>query len=150
VGAHREGVGRQAGLSREMPPVSRIGPPVVRAGRTQPISPAVIADGPLVFVAGQVPMRDGQPAAPDIAGQTHAAIDMVEAILARAGCTLGDVVKTTVWLVDAADYPAFNAAYAQRFPPDRAPARSTVLSGLIAPVRVEIEAVAVLPARHAP
>ena len=47
-----------------------------------------------------------------------------------AGCTLEDVVKTTVWLTDAVDYPAFNAAYAERFPADQAPARSTVIAGL--------------------
>ena len=123
--------------------ITHIGPPVVRAGKTQPISPAVVAEGALVFVSGQVPMRDGQPAAPDIAGQTHVALDMIEAILVRAGCTLADVVKTTVWLVDAADYPAFNAAWGERFAPEKAPARSTVISGLIAPVLVEIEAVAV-------
>jgi enamine deaminase RidA (YjgF/YER057c/UK114 family) len=123
--------------------ITHIGPPVVRAGQIQPISPAVVAEGALVFVSGQVPMRDGQPAAPDIAGQTHVALDMVEAILERAGCTLADVVKTTVWLVDAADYPAFNAAWGERFAPETAPARSTVISGLIAPVLVEIEAVAV-------
>ncbi len=123
--------------------IAHIGPPVVRAGKTQPISPAVVAEGALVFVSGQVPMREGKPAAPDIAGQTHVALDMVEAILVRAGCTLADVVKTTVWLVDAADYPAFNAAWGERFAPETAPARSTVISGLIAPVLVEIEAVAV-------
>jgi enamine deaminase RidA (YjgF/YER057c/UK114 family) len=123
--------------------ITHIGPPVVRAGKIQPISSAVVAEGALVFVSGQVPMRDGQPAAPDVAGQTHVALDMIEAILERAGCTLADVVKTTVWLVDAADYPAFNAAWGERFAPETAPARSTVISGLIAPVRVEIEAVAV-------
>jgi enamine deaminase RidA (YjgF/YER057c/UK114 family) len=123
--------------------ITHIGPPVVRAGKTQPISPAVVAEGALVFVSGQVPMRDGKPAAPDIAGQTHVALDMIEAILARAGCTLADVVKTTVWLVDGGDYPAFNTAWGERFAPDTAPARSTVISGLIAPVLVEIEAVAV-------
>ena len=123
--------------------ITRIGPPVVRAGKTQPISPAVVAEGALVFVSGQVPMRDGKPAAPDIAGQTHVALDMIEAILERAGCTLADVVKATVWLVDGADYPAFNAAWGERFAPETAPARSTVISRLIAPVLVEIEAVAV-------
>ena len=123
--------------------ITHIGPPVVRAGQTQPISPAVVAEGALVFVSGQVPMRDGKPAAPDIAGQTHVALDMIEAILERAGCTLADVVKATVWLVDGDDYPAFNAAWRERFAPETAPARSTVVSGLIAPVLVEIEAVAV-------
>lgn len=126
-----------------MDAITHIGPPVVRAGKTQPISPAVVAEGALVFVSGQVPMRDGQPAAPDIAGQTHVALDMIEAILVRAGCTLADVVKATVWLVDGDDYPAFHAAWGERFAPETAPARSTVISGLIAPVLVEIEAVAV-------
>ena len=123
--------------------LTHIGPPVGRAGKTQPISPAVVAEGALVFVSGQVPMRDGQPAALDVAGQTHVALDMIEAILERAGCSLADVVKATVWLVDGADYPAFNAAWGERFAAETAPARSTVISGLIAPVLVEIEAVAV-------
>ncbi len=124
------------------PGIRHVGPPVERAGKVQPISPAVIADDRLVFVAGQVPMRNGQPAGDDIASQTHYTIDLIEAILQRAGCGLGDVVKTTVWLVNAGDYPGFNEAYAQRFPAATAPARSTVISGLIAPVLVEIEAVA--------
>lgn len=127
--------------------IEHIGPPVVRGGVTQPISPAVAASGRFVYVSGQVPMRAGLPVAPDITGQTFAVIDMVAEILARAGCTLADVVKVTVWLVDGDDYPAFNAAYGQRFAPETAPARSTVISGLIAPVLIEMEAVAVLGAR---
>lgn len=124
------------------PGIRHIGPPVERAGKVQPISPAVIADERFVFVAGQVPMRNGQPAGDDIASQTHYTLDLIEAILQRAGCTLADVVKTTVWLVNPKDYPGFNDAYAERFPAATAPARSTVISGLIAPVLVEIEAVA--------
>lgn len=124
------------------PCIRHIGPPVERAGKVQPISPAVLVDDRLVFVAGQVPMRNGQPAGDDIASQTHYTLDLIEAILQRAGCTLADVVKTTVWLVDAKDYPGFNDAYAERFPAATAPARSTVIAGLIAPVLVEIEAVA--------
>ncbi|GAA5233273.1 RidA family protein [Verticiella sediminum] len=117
---------------------------VVRAGQVQPIAPVVIADGPLAFVSGQVPMVQGRPAAEDIAGQTHAALDMIEAVLASCGATLADVVKATVWLTRAEDYPGFNAAYAERMG-GAPPARSTVVSGLIAPVLVEIEAVAVVP-----
>ncbi len=124
------------------PGIEHIGPPVERAGKVQPISPAVVVEDRLVFVAGQVPMRNGQPAGEDIASQTHYTLDLIEAILQRAGCTLADVVKTTVWLVNAKDYPGFNEAYAERFPAATAPARSTVISGLIAPVLVEIEAVA--------
>lgn len=124
------------------PGIRHLGPPVERAGKVQPISPAVVVDDRLVFVAGQVPMRNGQPAGDDIASQTHYTLDLIEAILQRAGCTLADVVKTTVWLVDAKDYPGFNDAYAERFPAATAPARSTVIAGLIAPVLIEIEAVA--------
>ncbi len=124
------------------PAIHHVGPPVSRAGQVQPISPAVVVDDRLVFVAGQVPMRDGKPAGEDIASQTHYTLDLIEAILRREGCTLADVVKTTVWLVNAEDYPGFNAAYAERFPAATAPARSTVIAGLIAPVRVEIEAIA--------
>ncbi|QHE85702.1 RidA family protein [Hydrogenophaga sp. BPS33] len=127
------------------PAIRHVGPPVQRAGVVQPISPAVIADDRFVFVAGQVPMREGKAAGEDIASQTHYTLDLIEGILRQAGCTLADVVKTTVWLVNAADYPGFNAAYAERFPAATAPARSTVISGLIAPVLVEIEAIAVRP-----
>lgn len=130
-------------MSRSPNDIEHLGA-VVRAGRRQPISAAVAWDR-LVFVSGQVPMTDGRPSAPDIAGQTRDTLERVGAILAEAGCTLADVVKTTVWLTDAADYPAFNAAYAACFPAARAPTRSTVIAGLIAPVKVEIEAVAVRP-----
>lgn len=124
-------------------PIEHFGP-VVRAGIEQPLSLAVAWDR-LVFVSGQVPLVNGQPAAPDIAGQTLATLDLVQDILARTGCRLQDVVKATVWLTDAADYPAFNAAWRERFPPSTAPARSTVIAGLIAAVKVEIEVVAVRP-----
>ncbi len=129
------------------PGIEYVGPPVQRAGLVQPISPAVVVEDRLVFVAGQVPMRNGQPAGEDIASQTHYTLDLIEDILKRAGCTLADVVKTTVWLVNAQDYPGFNAAYAERFRAATAPARSTVISGLIAPVLVEIEATALRPPR---
>lgn len=125
-----------------------VGGPVVRAGVVQPISQATVANG-LIFVAGQVPMVAGQPAAPDIAGQTHCVIDMVAAILAQAGAGLEHVVKVNVWLTDQADYPGFHAAYGERFTHAPHPARSTVISGLIAPVKVEMEVVAVLPSTTA-
>ncbi|MBU4609549.1 RidA family protein [Achromobacter sp. GG226] len=131
-------------MSAPRPGITRLGGPVMRAGQRQPITPVVLANGPLAFVSGQVPMIDGRPAADDIAGQTHATLDMIEALLAHAGARLSDVVKVNVWLTRAEDYPGFNAAYAERMG-EAPPARSTVISGLIAPVLVEIEAVAVVP-----
>lgn len=122
--------------------IEHIGGPVLRGGQAQPITPVIRVDAPLVFVAGLVPMVDGKPAAPDIAGQTRCVIGMVEAELKKAGCSLADIVKVTVWLTDKDDYPAFNAAYAEIFGTSRPPTRSTVISGLIAPVRIEMEVVA--------
>jgi enamine deaminase RidA (YjgF/YER057c/UK114 family) len=125
--------------------IEHIGGPVLRGGQAQPITPVIRVDAPLVFVAGQVPMHNGQPAAPDIAGQTRYVIGMIEAELKKAGCSLQDIVKVTVWLTDKEDYPAFNATYAEIFGTERPPARSTVISGLIAPVLIEMEVIAAGP-----
>lgn len=122
--------------------IEHIGGPVFRGGQAQPITPVIRVDAPLVFVAGQVPMVAGLPAAPDIAGQTRHVIGMVEAELKKAGCGLADIVKVTVWLTDKADYPVFNEVYAEVFGTERPPTRSTVVSDLIAPVRIEMEVVA--------
>ncbi len=125
--------------------IEHIGGPVLRGGQAQPLSSVIRVDAPLVFIAGQVPMLNGQPAAPDIAGQTRYVISMIETELKKAGCGLEDIVKVTVWLTDKSDYPAFNAAYAEIFGTEKAPTRSTVISGLIAPVLIEMEAVAAVP-----
>ena len=62
--------------------------------------------------------------------------------LEAAGLTLADVVKTTVFLVDIADFPAFNEVYAEYFPTDP-PARSTVeVPALALGARIEVEAIA--------
>ncbi|MFT8778109.1 MAG: RidA family protein [Gluconacetobacter liquefaciens] len=109
----------------------------------------VETSGNLLFISGQVPMSEGKPVGEDIATQTHAVIDMIAAILHQHGCRLDDIAKTMVWLTDPADYPAFNAAYATRFAVD-SPARSTVIAQLIASVRIEMEAIAILPAGTRP
>lgn len=127
---------------RDRSVIRHIGGPVLRGGQAQPITGVIRVDGPLVFVAGQVPMRDGKPAAPDIAGQTRHVIAMVEAELRKAGCGLDDIVKVTVWLTDKGDYPAFNAVYAEIFGTEHPPTRSTVVSDLIAPVRIEMDVIA--------
>ena len=61
-----------------------------------------------------------------------------------AGCGLGDVVKAMVWLADRADFPGFNAVYAEYFPDDP-PARSAVVNDLLVDVRVKVEVVAFKP-----
>jgi len=111
-----------------------------------PYSQAIVANG-FVYVSGQTANdpATGKFAGGDAAAQTARIIDNLAAILSAAGASLTDVVKTTVFLHNIADFSAMNAVYAQRFG-DAPPARSTI-GGLDLPggASVEIEAVAVLP-----
>lgn len=112
-----------------------------------PLSPAVRA-GDFVFVSGQVPVIDGQIVSGGIAAETRAVLENIRSCLQLAGCTLDDVVKTTVWLRDRDDFRAFNAVYAEFFP-TRPPARSTAESRLMIDIAVEIEAIAYNPSQGA-
>ena len=110
-----------------------------------PLSPAVRA-GDFVYVSGQVPVgKDGMVVQGGIAEQAEQVLQNIKAALALAGCTMEDVVKTTVWLEDARDFGTFNAVYAKHFPKDP-PARTTVESRLMIDIKIEIEAVAYRPA----
>ena len=113
-----------------------------------PYSQGIEAAG-LIFVSGQLPLdpATGQLAAPDIAGQTKQALENLRAVLEAVGAALRDVVKTTVFLCDMGDFAAMNEVYAQFFT-DECPARSAVeVSALPRGAQVEIEAIAVKPAR---
>jgi 2-iminobutanoate/2-iminopropanoate deaminase len=102
-----------------------------------------LAVGPFVFVSGQIPLDpQGNLVQGDIVVQTCQVIANLKAILAAAGLTLKDVVKTTVFLADLADFQEMNRAYAEFFP-GHPPARSTVqVAGLPRGVSIEIEAIA--------
>ena len=79
---------------------------------------------------------------PDVGEQTEQALTNMGAILEAAGSSLDKLVKTTVFLVDLADFGAMNEVYARRVG-DRPPARSTIgISQLPVGARVEIEAIA--------
>ena len=109
-----------------------------------PLSPAVRA-GDFVFASGQVPVgADGIVVAGGITEQTEQVLRNLAAALALAGCSLADVVKTTVWLEDARDFGAFNAVYARHFAKEP-PARTTVESRLMIDINIEVEAVAYRP-----
>jgi 2-iminobutanoate/2-iminopropanoate deaminase len=100
--------------------------------------------GDLVFVAGQlgVSPETGGLVAPGVAEQTEQALTNMALILEAAGSGLDKLVKTTVFLVDLADFGAMNEVYARRVG-DRPPARSTIeVAALPTGARVEIEAIA--------
>ena len=108
-----------------------------------PYSQAIRAGG-FLFCAGQVGLDPDSGALVEggIEAQTRRALDNVKAVLAGAGLSLQDVVKTTVFVTDLADFGALNAIYAEYFTSDP-PARSTVqVAGLPAGAVVEIEVIA--------
>ena len=100
--------------------------------------------GDLVFVAGQlgIALETGALAGPGVAEQTEQIMRNLGAILEAAGSGLDKLVKTTVFLIDLADFGAMNDVYAAHVG-ERPPARSTVqIAGLPSRALVEIEAVA--------
>jgi 2-iminobutanoate/2-iminopropanoate deaminase len=92
-----------------------------------PYSQAV-AEGGFLFASGQIPIdpSTGELVAGGIEAATERVLANMEAVLKSAGLSFTDVVKTTVFLVRAEDFPAMNAIYARRFGEHR-PARSTVI-----------------------
>ena len=100
--------------------------------------------GELVFVAGQlgIVLESGELAGESVGEQTEQVMQNMSAILEAAGSGLDKLVKTTVFLLDLADFAGMNEVYA-RHVGDRPPARSTIgISELPSGARVEIEAVA--------
>jgi 2-iminobutanoate/2-iminopropanoate deaminase len=109
-----------------------------------PYSQAIVTDD-VVYTAGQVALdpQSGELVGKTVAEQTEQALKNISAVLAAAGSSLGQVVKTTVYLADMADFAAMNEVYAKHFGGHR-PARSTVqAAGLPKGARVEIDAIAV-------
>jgi 2-iminobutanoate/2-iminopropanoate deaminase len=107
-----------------------------------PYSQAVAA-GPFVFVSGQIPLNlQGEMVRGDIVVQTVQVIENLKAVLKAAGLSLQDVVKTTVFLADMADFAEMNRVYGEFFS-EKPPARSTFqVASLPRNAAVEIEAVA--------
>lgn len=108
-----------------------------------PYSQAIIAGG-FLFTAGQIALDPvtAQVVEGDVVAQTKRVLQNLEAVLAAAGASWKDVVKTTVFLQDMKDFPRMNEVYSAVMG-DARPARSTVqVAGLPRGVLVEIELVA--------
>jgi len=103
-----------------------------------------VAAGGFVFVSGQIPLGpDGKLAEGGIKEQAERCIVNLAAILESSGSGLGDVVKTTVYMRDLAQFPEMNEVYARHFKAP-CPARATVeVSALPKGALVEIDAIAV-------
>ena len=103
-----------------------------------------VAAGNTAYISGQLPIdpATGEFAGADIASQTRQSLKNMQAILAANGMTFANVVKTTIFLTDLADFATVNGIYATRFPADP-PARSCVqVAALPAGAKIEMELVA--------
>lgn len=110
-----------------------------------PYSQAIKANG-FLFTSGQIPLdpETGQITVVDVVAQTRQVMANLQAVLAAEGLTFDDVVKTTVYLTDLADFSRMNDVYASYFG-SAPPARSTMqVAALPKGAKVEIEVVAVL------
>ncbi len=108
-----------------------------------PYSQAIRA-GSLLFLSGQIPLdpATGTMIDGDITAQTHQVFANLKAVLAAAGATFDDVVKTTVYLADMNEFAIVNGIYGTYFS-SPAPARATVqVARLPKDCRVEIDLVA--------
>lgn len=114
----------------------------------KPIAPYSlgIKAGNFVFVSGQVAFDSltGEVVGTSTAEQTEQALKNLRDVLEAAGSSLEHVVKTTVFLTDLNDFKEMNAVY-RKFFENNPPARSTVQAGLVLGLKVEIEAIAIIP-----
>lgn len=113
-----------------------------------PYSQAILSErggARTLYCSGQIPLdpATGELVTGDIVAQAERVLENVAAVLREAGMAFSNVVKTTVFLADLADFAKMNEVYAKRFPVSP-PARSTVqVAALPRGARVEIEVIAV-------
>ena len=114
-------------------------------GAIGPYSQGIVA-GRFLFLSGQIPLdpATGGMVEGGIAEQVERVLENMKAILAAAGAEMKNVVKTTVYLADLAEFPRMNEVYGRYFGTEP-PARSTVqVAALPRGARVEIDAIAML------
>ncbi|MGC2131306.1 MAG: RidA family protein [Candidatus Aquilonibacter sp.] len=111
-----------------------------------PIGPysQAIRSGRTIYCSGQIALdpASGNLVEGDVSVQAEQVMKNLGAVLAAANCDYGDVVKTTIFLIDMNDFAAVNAVYGRYFDASK-PARSTVaVAGLPRGARVEIDCIA--------
>ena len=113
-----------------------------------PYSQAVEVDGWL-YLSGQIALdpKTGELIAGDFEAETHQVLKNLVAVLAAAGCTFADIVRTTIYLIDFGNFPRINELYGAAMG-DHRPARTTIeISKLPKGAQVEIDLVAKVPSK---
>jgi 2-iminobutanoate/2-iminopropanoate deaminase len=111
-----------------------------------PYSQAIVHNG-LAFLSGQIPLNpaSGQMVEGDLKAQTERVLENIKGLLEACGSSIDQVVKTTVFLKDMGEFAQMNEVYGRYFG-QNAPARSTIEAArLPRDVRVEIDAIAIVP-----
>lgn len=110
-----------------------------------PVGPysQVVHAGGFLFLAGQIPLTaDGTMIEGDAAAQARQVMENLKAVLEAAGAGMNQIVKTTIFLADLADFETVNKIYAEYFQ-EPYPARSTIQAGKLPKgARIEIDAIA--------
>jgi 2-iminobutanoate/2-iminopropanoate deaminase len=131
-------------MSQEKPDMHRI----IETNRAPlPIGPyaQAVQAGNLLFISGQIPLcpDTGELAGPDLATQTRQALANLQAVIDASGCTISQIVKTTIYLTDLASFAAFNRIYGEWLGA-HTPARTTVqVTALPKGSLIEIDAIIV-------
>ena len=109
-----------------------------------------IRSGDFLFCSGQIPLdpKSGQMVSDDIAAQTRRVLDNISGVLKSEGLSLGNVLKTTIFLTDLGNFQIVNEIYGSYFSSEP-PARSTVqVSALPKGAKIEIEVIALRKSRR--
>lgn len=124
--------------------IERLSPPGVPVPRG-PYSPAVRA-GDFIYVSGQtaVDPATNQQIKGDVKTETRQVLNNIKGILEGVGSSMANVVKCSVFIKEGSDFGAMNEIYAEFFGENK-PARSTIVCGFAADIKVEIDCVAYQP-----
>lgn len=116
-----------------------------KQSHTGSYSAGVVANG-FLFVSGQGPLdlRTGEVLHGTIEEETQLTLSHIKKIIEAAGAKIDDIVKCTVHLSNAADFPRYDRAYADFFKDCVLPARTTVQSVLLDGIKIEIDAIVAL------
>ena len=118
-----------------------------RAPMGLPFSPGIML-GDFLFVSGQGPIGENGEVEPgDVRAQTKKTLENFKKVVEAAGSKMDEVVQTTVYLKDLADFAGMNESYSSFFSYPR-PARTTVQAELLFGMKVEIQGIAYVPARE--
>ncbi|APD47000.1 Rid family detoxifying hydrolase [Synechococcus sp. CS-602] len=131
-------------------PLASVPEAINTAAAPAPVGPynQAVKAGALLFCSGQIaldPATGGMVGDGDVEAETRQVLANLAAVLAAAGCSAQQVVRTTVFLADLADFAAVNKIYAESFGAGVSPARACVqVAALPKGARVEIDCIAVL------